>query len=387
MLIVLIFLLVLSVLVLIHEFGHFVAARIFGVKADEFGYGFPPRLVGIVKDKGKWRKVSGKDEKEYQNTIWSLNWLPLGGFVRIKGENGEEETIKDKDAFHSKPIWQRIIILAAGVTMNWLLAFVLFASIFSIGATAILEGVPADAKIENREVRITNIMVDSPAAKAGLLPGDRVLSVAGVVPETFEKAREAIAAQNDKAFEVQIERDGQKKSLSVSPIYIEEIKKFGIGVGLADVGRVRFRFDRALFYAGETVAGYTRDVIVSFGTLIRDIVFLRHVEQDVAGPIGIAVITGQVAKQGIVPLLQFAAILSINLAVVNFLPIPALDGGRVLFLVIEKIRRKAVARKVEARIHQIAFLSLIILILLVTIRDIGKYGGVIWGGIKGLVGM
>ncbi|MHB8830913.1 MAG: RIP metalloprotease RseP [Patescibacteria group bacterium] len=387
MLIVLIFLLVLSVLVLIHEFGHFVAARIFGVKADEFGYGFPPRLIGIVKDKGKWHKVSGKDEKEYQNTIWSLNWLPLGGFVRIKGENGEEETIKDKDAFHSKPIWQRIIILAAGVTMNWLLAFVLFACIFSIGATAILEGVPSDAKIENREVRITNIMVDSPAAKAGLQPGDRVISIAGVVPETFEKARKAIAAQNDKTFEVQIERDGQKQSLNVSPVYIGEIKKFGIGVGLADVGKVRFRFDRALFYAGETVAGYTRDVIVSFGTLIRDIVFLRHVEQDVAGPIGIAVITGQVAKQGIVPLLQFAAILSINLAVVNFLPIPALDGGRVLFLVIEKIRRKAVARKVEARIHQIAFLSLIILILLVTIRDIGKYGGVIWGGIKGLVGM
>lgn len=387
MLIVLIFLLVLSVLVLIHEFGHFIAARIFGVKADEFGYGFPPRLIGIVKDKGKWHKVSGKDEKEYQNTIWSLNWLPLGGFVRIKGENGEEETIKDPDAFHNKPIWQRIIILAAGVAMNWLLAFVLFAGIFTIGATAILEGVPADAKVENREVRITNIMLDSPAAKAGLLPGDRVVSVAGVAPETYEKARTAIAEQNDKPFEVQIVRDGQSKKVTVNPVYLEEIKKFGIGVGLADVGKIRFRFDRALLYAGETVIGYTRDVIVSFATLIRDLVFLRHVEQDVAGPIGIAVITGQVAKQGIVPLLQFAAILSINLAVVNFLPIPALDGGRVLFLVIEKIRRKAVARKVEARIHQIAFLALIILILLVTIRDIGKYGGVIWGGIKGMVGM
>ncbi|MFA6100010.1 MAG: RIP metalloprotease RseP [Patescibacteria group bacterium] len=387
MLIVLIFLLVLSVLVLIHEFGHFIAARIFGVKADEFGYGFPPRVVGIVKDKGKWHKVSGKDEKEYQNTIWSLNWLPLGGFVRIKGENGEDETIKDKDAFHAKPIWQRIIILAAGVAMNWLLAFVLFTGIFTFGATAILDGVPADAKIENREVRITNLVSGGPADKAGLIPGDAIISIAGIKAGDYEQARTTIADQKDKPFEVDYQRDGESKKVTVNPIYLEEIKKFGIGVGLADVGKVKFRFDRALLYAGEAVVGYTRDIVVSFGTLIRDLVLLRHVEQEVAGPIGIAVITGQVAKQGIVPLLQFAAILSINLAVVNFLPIPALDGGRVFFLIIEKIRRKPVARRVEARIHQIAFLTLIVLILLVTLRDIGKYGGVIWGGIKGMVGI
>ena len=382
-----IFLLVLSVLVLIHELGHFIAARIFGVKADEFGYGFPPRLVGMVKEKGKWKKVGRNDEKPYANTIWSLNWLPLGGFVRIKGEEGDEATLKDHDSFHSKPIWQRITILAAGVTMNWLLAFVLFAGIFTFGATAILEGVPADAKIENREVRITNILPDSPAAKAGIMAGDRVISIAGITPDTYEKARMVIADQNDKPFEVGYERNGQAKTVTVNPVYLSELKKFGIGVGLADVGKVKFRLDRALWYAGQAVIMYTRDVIVSFGTLLRDIIFLHHVEQEIAGPIGIAVITGQIAKQGIVPLLQFAAILSINLAVVNFLPIPALDGGRVLFLVIEKVRRKAVAHRLEARIHQIAFISLIILILLVTIRDVGKYGGVIWGGIKGMVGI
>lgn len=387
MLIVIIFLLVLSVLVLIHELGHFIAARIFGVKADEFGYGFPPRLIGVVKDKGKWKRVSNKDDKEYENTIWSINWLPLGGFVRIKGENGEDETIKDHDAFHAKPIWQRVIILAAGVAMNWLLAFVLFAGIFTFGATAILDGVPADAKIENREVRITNLVSGGPADKAGLIPGDAIVSIAGVKAENYEQARASIAEQKEKSFEVGYVRDGESKSLTVTPVYLDEIKNFGIGVGLADVGKVRFRFDKALLYAGEAVVGYTRDVVISFGTLIRDLVLLRHIEQEVAGPIGIAVITGQVAKQGIVPLLQFAAILSINLAVVNFLPIPALDGGRVLFLVIEKIRRKAVARKIEARIHQIAFLALITLILLVTLRDIGKYGAVIWGGIKGMVGM
>ncbi|MDD2785863.1 MAG: M50 family metallopeptidase [Patescibacteria group bacterium] len=387
MFIVVIFLLVLSALVLIHELGHFLAARIFGVKADEFGYGFPPRIVGIVKDNGRWKRVGRKDEKEYKNTIWSINWLPLGGFVRIKGENGEEETLKDKDAFASKAIWKRIVILAAGVTMNWLLAFAIFAGIFTFGATTILDGVPADANVLNREVRITSLLADAPAAKAGLQPGDKIVSIGGETPDTYEDAQVLIAKQNDQPFEVKYDRDGAEGSATVSPIFLNEINKFGIGVGLADVGVVRFRFDRALWYAGETVANYTKEVVFSFGTLIRDIVLLHHVEQDVAGPIGIAVITGQVAKQGIVPLLQFTAILSINLAVVNFLPIPALDGGRVLFLVIEKVRRRAMARRLEARIHQIAFISLIILILLVTLRDIGKYSGVIWGGIRGIVGM
>lgn len=387
MLIVLIFLLVLSVLVLIHELGHYTAARIFGVKADEFGYGFPPRLIGLVKHNGKWKIVSGKDETQYANTIWSINWLPLGGFVRIKGENGENADKNEPDTFTAKPIWQRLIILAAGVTMNWLLAFVLFAFIFSMGATAILDGVPEGAVIENREIRVTNLLPEAPASKAGLEIGDRVLTVAGVAAENYEQARQVIAEQQDRAFDIYIERAGEQKALSVQPEFIAQIDRYGIGVGLADVGKVKFTPAQSVYYGAQATWNYTIEVVKGFGILFRDIIFLRRVEQEVAGPIGIAVMTGQVAKQGIVPLLQFSAILSIHLAVINFLPIPALDGGRFLFLIIEKIRRKPVARNLEARIHQIAFISLIVLILLVTLRDIGKYGGAIWGGVKGLVGM
>lgn len=384
--IVLIFLIVLSVLVLIHEFGHFIAARIFGVKAEEFGYGFPPRMVGFVKDKGKWKKVGPKDETSYKNTIWSMNWLPLGGFVRIKGEGGEDK-VDDKDAFQSKPIWQRILILAAGVGMNWLLAFAIFVFIFNLGAPAILQDLPAGYEVKDKSVRITNIMAGGPADKAGLLVGDQVISIAGVTPTDFEQARTEIAAQNDKAFDVKVLRDNKETDINVQPEFIKEINKQGIGVAMADVGIVKFGFFRSLVLAAQTVYSYTKEVLFAFGGMLRDIIFLRKIDQDVSGPIGIAVMTGQVAKQGIVALLQFAAILSINLAVVNFLPIPALDGGRVLFLIIEKIRRKAVAHKIEAGIHQIAFISLIILILLVTIRDLGRYGGAIIGGLKNLVGM
>ncbi len=380
------FLLVLSVLVLIHEAGHFFAARIFKVKADEFGYGFPPRAFGFVRENGKWKFVGRKDEKVYKNTIWSVNWLPLGGFVRIKGESPEDSP-NDPDSFQSVAIWKRIIILAAGVTMNWFLAFVLFASIFMIGAPAMLEDLPEGAVVENRTINITHMLEGQPAEQAGLLAGDQILTIAGQEPTDYPNAVDLIGAQGENEFDIKVKRDNEDLTLTLHPRYIEEIDKAGIGVAMADVGVVKFAWYQAIWQAGVATYTYTKVIILAFGGIIKDLVTLKGVSDDVSGPVGIAVLTGQFARQGIVPLLQFAAILSINLAVINFLPIPALDGGRVVFLLIEKVRRKALRPKLEAMIHQIAFLTLIILILLVTLRDLGKYGGAILGGLKNLIGI
>lgn len=380
------FLLVLSVLVLIHEAGHFFAARIFKVKAEEFGYGFPPRAFGFVKVDGKWKYVGRKDNREYKNTIWSVNWLPLGGFVRIKGETPDGDA-NDSDSFQSVAIWKRVIILAAGVIMNWFLAFVLFAVIFMIGAPAILEELPEGARVEDRSITITQLLDGQPADEAGLEPGDKILTIAGQEPESYANAIELIGSQGENEFEMKVLRNEEEMSFTLDPEYIEEIDKAGIGVAMADVGVVRFAWYQAIWQAAVATYTYTKLIIVAFAGIIVDIVTLQGVSEDVSGPVGIAVLTGQFAKQGIVPLLQFAAILSINLAVINFLPIPALDGGRVVFLLIEKVRRKALRPKLEAMIHQIAFLALIILILLVTVRDLGKYGGAIVGGIKNLIGI
>lgn len=386
MLTLILFLAVLSLLVLVHELGHFVAARIFGVKADEFGYGFPPRLIGFVKHHGKWKRVKRNDDTVYENTIWSLNWLPLGGFVRIKGE-GVEDKVTDTDAFQVKPAWQRIIILAAGVFMNWVLAYVLFAAVLLSGVPTVLQDLPTGATVENKTVRITNVLAGMPAEKAGIQVGDEVVSVAGVKAQDYEQVRNEILKVGEQPLDIVLKTDDVERTVNVQPTLVKELGRPGIGVALADVGIVRFTFLSALKQSGIAVAGYTWQTIKAFGVMIRDIVMLRHLEQEVAGPVGIAVMTGQMAKQGIVTLMQFAAILSINLAVVNFLPIPALDGGRVLFVIIEKIRRKPVTRKIEAHIHQVAFIALIILILLVTVRDITKYGGSILGGLKNLVGI
>jgi regulator of sigma E protease len=168
---------------------------------------------------------------------------------------------------------------------------------------------------------------------------------------------------------------------------IAQLGRAGLGIGLVDIGTVSLSPGQAIKGAVMTTAVYTKQILWTFGGLIKNLVALKPVGQDLSGPVGIAVMTGKVASEGIMPLLQFAAVLSINLAVINILPIPALDGGRVLFLLVEKIRRRAMSRTLEAAIHNIAFLLLISLTLLVTVRDVSRYGHAIVGGLKGLVGL
>ena len=382
---IIIFLLAISCLVVIHELGHYLAARMFGVKADEFGFGFPPRLIGFVRVGKKWKRVKGEDQTKYANTIWSLNWLPLGGFVRIKGE--EKEGINDKDSIHVKPIWQRIVIISAGVIMNWALATVLFIAIFVGGTDAYLADVPASAHIVNRHVVISDVIVDSPAAKAGIEPGDTVVSVQGTTLGSSTDVRNAIIAQGTSPVTVGVVRDGASKTFNVTPAVLAETGHPGLGVAMDDIGVVTFSFPQAVYYGARMTVMTTQSIVLELGAVGKQILFAHSVPADVSGPVGIAVMAGHVAKQGWAPFLQFAALLSVNLAVINFLPIPALDGGRVLFLIIEKIRRKPISRTLEIGIHNVAFILLILLIFFVTLHDISRYGGAIVGGVKGMVGL
>ena len=380
-----IFLIVLSALVLIHELGHFLAAKIFGVKTYEFGFGFPPRALGFVKDRGRWKRVHNGDQTEYKRTIWSINWLPFGGFVRLKGE--QEDGIDDADSMVMKPIWQRLVIIAAGVGLNWFLAIVLFFIAFSFGVTAILDELPASARVADRATLITQVLPSSPASEAGIEAGDEIRSIAGTSPSNEKNARDLISAKGTAEFTVQIKRGQIEKEIKVTPRLIPEIGKPGLGVGLADVGTVSFTLPQAAWQAVYMTYSMTKAVLWAFGGIFKDLVVKRQVTQDLSGPVGIAVMTGQVARQGLMPLLQFAATLSVNLAVINFLPIPALDGGRILFLAIEKVRRRPVSRKLEIAIHNVAFILLVLIIVLVTARDLFRYGGLIIGGVKGWVGM
>lgn len=382
----LIFFLVLSALVIAHELGHFLAARAFGVKAHEFGIGLPPRLFGIVKDGKRWKLVRRGGAIVYKNTIVSVNALPFGGFVRIKGEaDGEAEA---PDSMLVKPMWQRACIIAAGVFMNWMVAIMLLSTVLFVGTTTVLDNLPANANITDRSIQVTDVLPGSPAALGGLVRGDSIVSINGQAMSDANSTSQSIRAMAAIGpVLIQYRHDAEMRSANLVPVILSEIQAPGIGVGLVDIGKVSFGPIGAISQGISLTARITRDVFFAFGGLVRDIVMTRHVSSDVSGPVGIAVLTGEAARAGMTTLMQFAAMLSINLAVINVLPIPALDGGRLFFMLIEKMRRKPLKRHVEIRIHNAAYLALIALIVLVTVRDVGRYGGSAMGGLKLWLGM
>ncbi|MBU0648873.1 RIP metalloprotease RseP [Patescibacteria group bacterium] len=382
---IIIFFVILSVIVFVHEMGHFLAARIFGVKAEEFGFGFPPRVFGVVKnDQNKWELVRGNSEKQYKNTIWSLNWIPVGGFVKIKGESGEAE--HEPDSLISKKIWKRAIILSAGVIMNLVLAAVILSFGFMVGLPSVVEDLPQGAQIHERQIQIFTVLSDSPAKTAGVEPGDIVLSIDGQEFNALENMQAYIHKNQGKELDFLFLHQGENLNKSIAPQIINETGEPGIGVGLAQIGIVSYPWHFAVIQGAESTVYLTKEVISAFYQLIKNIIVKQEVAVELSGPVGIAVLTGKVARMGFVYILQFAALLTINLAVVNFLPFPALDGGRVLFLIIEKIRGKAVSFKTEAVIHNVGFILLLLLLALVTFRDIFMISDKIIGGLKSIIG-
>ncbi len=366
----------LSVLVFVHEFGHFITAKRAGLRVDEFGFGFPPRVVGIQRVNGKWKLIWGSP-KEFNpregNTLYSINALPFGGFVRIKGESGEEQ--EAQDSFASRSAGRRIWIIAAGVLMNALLAVVLIAGGLSLGFPQVInEGVSRYAHVSDARVQVMGILPESPAARAHLVPGMRLISGNGIAFENAEAFKTFVTEFLGKSVTIVVEENSLRREVTVVPELLAETQKPGIGIGLADIATVRYPVWLAIPKAVVITGVFIQTIVMTVVDLIANAIAGQHVSADLTGPIGIAVLTGQAAREGFVYLLQFMAILSINLAILNIIPFPALDGGRILFIIIEKLRGRPVARSVEGWIHGIGFGILIILILFVTYRDIGQYG-------------
>lgn len=365
---ILIFIAVLSLLVFVHEFGHFITAKRAGVRVDEFGFGFPPRLFGVRRG----------------DTIYSINWIPVGGFVKIKGEGGE--AAHDVDSFAGKKIWIRMIIIAAGVLMNFILAAFLLSVGYGIGVPQALDGLPASARVRDRSIQITSVLPDSPASNAGFEIGDAIREVEGVAIDTYQGFQREIRERVGAETRVAITRDGEKIEKLTTPVVLAATGNPGVGVGLIEIGIVSYPWYRAPVQGISETVFIAKEVLFAFGDLIRNLIVERKVAIDISGPVGIAVLTGQVARLGIIYLLQFTALLSVNLAIINVFPFPALDGGRILFLLIEKVRGRPVAAKVEGVIHQVGFALLLTLVLFVTYRDIVRFSGTIGGAFQRLIG-
>ena len=372
---VLIFIIILGLLVFVHELGHFLVARRNGVMAEEFGFGFPPRIFGLYKTKnGKRKLMWGSKDVESTDTIYSLNWIPLGGFVKIMGEDGEEK--KDPKSFASKSPFTRTRILAAGVAMNFLLAAVLLSIGYFVGIPQAVDDA-ASGNLKNEKIQIIETIPGSPAEQMGIQVGDQIVGASVgsdriVDFKTVEEVQNFINAKKGQEIKLDVKRGNETLALSGTPRTDFPASEGALGISLVKTAEVSYPWYEAIWRGAKTTVDLAGMIIVAFGNLLWKLITGHSVGMDVSGPVGIAVLTGQVAKLGFIYILQFTALLSVNLAIINILPIPALDGGRILFILIEKIKGKAVSQKFEARAHNIGFALLITLMVVVTFRDVAR---------------
>lgn len=373
MITLLIFLVILSILVLVHEFGHFIVAKKAGIKVEEFGLGLPPKI---------WSKKIGE-------TIYSLNALPIGGFVKLYGEDGltgrEGERAREQErAYYHKSKKARMAVVVAGVIMNLLLAFVVFSIVYA------KQGIP----VETNRVTVVGVLPNSPAETTGLKVNDVIISADSqkitLSSQFIEIAKKAngqklileIDRQNDNPCNqkvlgaipgMEITCRNGKMLTSITPRVNPPNGEGPLGVVISQT-EMKFYpfFEQMIRGFGEgfkEALGWVSLIVVNLRDMVSQLV-RGSVPKDVAGPVGIFQITGTVSKGGLLPLAQFLAILSVNLAVMNILPLPALDGGRALFIVIEAVTKKRVKQELETKIHNIGMIALLTLMLLISINDI-----------------
>ncbi|MBI4691905.1 MAG: RIP metalloprotease RseP [Candidatus Terrybacteria bacterium] len=346
---VLLFLIVLAVLILSHELGHFIVAKKNGIRVDEFGFGFPPRLFKFQKGE----------------TIYSVNLIPFGGFVKIYGEEGQDAG--DLRSFASKSIKVRAIIIAAGVVFNLILAWVLLSSGLITGLPASTSAFPNAKEIKDIKITIIEVAKNSPAESGGLKAGDEILEFSKI-----ENVKNFIDQNKGREMEMQYKRGDIVSSVKIMPRENPPLGQGAIGIVMNEVGIVKLAWYQAPWEGLKMTFQMTVSVAVAIFYFIVNIVKGLAGLEGVIGPVGIVSVTGAAAKMGFAYLLSFTAFLSINLAVINIIPFPALDGGRLLFLLIEKIKGSPVSRKFSGISHGIGLILLLILMFAITYRDILK---------------
>ncbi len=369
---IIIFLSILFTLVVVHEFGHFLLAKLFKMRVDEFAFGFPPRLL-------KWK---------YGETTYSFNLIPLGGYVKIFGENGlDEEDLKNlsehdrKRLFGNKPWWQRIIVLCGGVAFNILGAIILFTFAFMWGSSIYLD--QAEVKVtpfSSREMVLIEVNEKSPLVATGIEPGNVVTRMEADGEAIFENSLDSYSASlfiqkhaNSNIAIFYKDSQGFTRQLYAQPkAGIAEGKKI-LGAKFADTSFKKYSFANSVVQATKTTFAQLTYIFTSLYTLVYDMIWKdAKVEDNLSGPIGLAVMTAKVSEKGLDQIFMFAAMLSLSLAAFNILPIPALDGGRVLFVLFELVRRRKIKATTEQLFHGLGFLALLCLMIFVTYFDIVK---------------
>lgn len=374
---IILFIIILVALILVHEFGHFITAKKSGIRVDEFGVGFPPRAFG----------------KKFGGTLYSVNWLPIGGFVRIFGENPDDESINGPDkerSFVHKPKRIQALVLSAGILFNILLAWFLFSIMFMVG----MPGFIGEEKVNESYVNdvvfaVAGVMPESPAAKAGLMPGDEIVRITAqdgddiyMIPAantsevlTPTSVTDFISKSNiyDNGIDVTYIHAGQESEVNILPkpgIIEGSEEQHAIGIAMGYLGRIQHNPFTAVSEGLKHTINVTALTAVGIVSFFASAFTFTADLSEVAGPVGIVGLVGDASAMGFVFLLNFTASISISLAIINLLPFPALDGGRLFFLLIEAIKGSPIKPSVANTVNTLGFGFLIVLMIVITYSDI-----------------
>ena len=337
------FILILGGIVLVHEFGHFIFSKLFGVYVYEFSIGMGPKLFHYKKKDGE--------------TEYCIRAIPIGGFVSLAGEDADDNSkIADDRKLYNKPVWQRFIIMIAGAMNNFIFAFIL------LFVMALIYGSVSTKPI------IANVSSEYPAYEAGIKEGDRIVSIDNHKVSSWNEVQLYIQTSDGMELDFVLkDRDGNERKVSVTPDVVtseDGSESYVVGIGLDNTKKTGF--GASLSYACETTVSLYKLMITTLKQL-----FIGGVSvNDLSGPVGIYSVVDSQSKEGLQSIIYLTAYLSMNVGVINLIPFPAFDGGRVLFLLIEKIRRKPIKAKTEATVNSIGFALLMLLMIYVTFNDI-----------------
>lgn len=358
---IILFLVILVILIVSHEFGHFIVAKIAKIRVDEFAFGFPPRLWSIKKG-----------ETEY-----AINALPFGGYVKIFGENPDEESLRGpehKRSLVTQPKWVQAAVISAGVVFNIILAWLLLSLGFMIGFPTSLGGSDFEKYAQDTALTITSVMQKAPADMAGLKVGDKIVSLSsdkdilGVVSPDSVKA--FIESHEEKSLNLSYKRNDSTFQTTITPRAGVIENKAAIGISMDMIGIVKLPVHKALWEGAKNTWFLLDETARGLYGMIKNAVIGQGSLASVTGPVGIVKMVGDASSLGFVYLIGFTALISINLAIVNLIPIPALDGGRLLFIIIEAIKRSPIKPKIANTVNTIGFALLMILMVVVTYHDI-----------------
>lgn len=358
---VILFFIVLFVLVIAHEFGHFIIAKKAGIRVDEFAFGFPPRLGSVKKGE----------------TRYSFNALPLGGYVKIFGEDPTEvgESVDKKRSFSAQPLYVQAAVIVAGVVFNLLLAWFLLTATLMIGIPAPEDGEDGYA-VSGATLMVTGVRAGTPAELSGFASGDKLISLSDgsdtVIDLTPERVSEFIGPRENRPITAVYNRKGVETAVTLIPVSGIVPDAAAIGIQMDMVGTLQLPPHIALWEGLKKTYQYTVLTADGIYTFLKSAVMGESDFSQVTGPVGIVQAVGDAAGVGFSNLLLFTALISINLAVINVIPFPALDGGRLLFIVIEAVTRRPINVQVANMFNLGGFALLMLLMLLVTWHDISK---------------